>query len=106
MILALPQPGLILADSPGLQPQLAPHGVQVIPPWSPQADCLFARGLTPDERARRFRASGVRHIVLTKSASHLEFFKHHAAWERPPFLLRLVAENPQVAVFELRLAHE
>ena len=96
-------PNVILADSPGYQRRFAPTGVRVVPLWSPQADWLFDTHLSPAVAARAWRDSGVTHVILTKWAANLAFFKKHSCWERPPFHAQLVGETDLTAVFSVRV---
>lgn len=98
-----PPPGaVVLADSPGFQRRFLPVGVRVIPPWSPQAAWLFDLGLPPAEAVRRWRESGVSHLVITKWQTHLDYFNQRSRWNRPPFQVQLIGETSATAVFSIR----
>jgi hypothetical protein len=75
--------------------------VRVVPPWSPQADWLFDLNLPPAEAVQRWRDSGIRHLVITKWQSHLDFFNQRSRWNRPPFQVQLIGETPSTAVFSI-----
>jgi len=99
-----PGGGVVLADSPGFQRRFLPVGIQVVPPWSPQAAWLFDLSLPPAEATRRWRESGIRHLVITKWQTHLDFFNQRSRWNRPPFQVQLIGETPSTAVFSIRAA--
>ena len=96
--------GVILADGPGFQRRFAPVGLTVVPPWSPQAESLFDLAAAPGDVARRWRASGITHVVITKWQVNLDYFRRRSRWERPPFRTRLVAETPQTWVYAVQAA--
>jgi hypothetical protein len=100
--LAHDAPPIVLADSPGYQRRFLPTGVRVIPLWSPQADWLFDRTLSPHDAVQRWRESGVRHLVLTKWKVNLDFFNQHSRWGSPPFDVQLIGETSATAVFSIR----
>lgn len=91
--------GVILADGPGYQRRFAATGLTVIPPWSPQADSLFDLALAPAEAARRWRASGITHVVVTKWQPNLDFFQQRSRWSQPPFVTRIVAETARTRIY-------
>ena len=93
----------MLADAPGFQRRFLPFGVDVIPVWSPQADWLFDRTLTATEAARRWRASGVRHLVITKWQVNIDFFNQHSRWSSPPFRAQLIGETATTAIFSIEV---
>lgn len=95
--------GNVLADAPGFQRRAAAVGINAIPLWSPQADWLFNRALSPAEAARRWRASGVRHLIVTKWQTNLDFLNRHSRWADAPFEVQLVGETSLTAVFAVRL---
>jgi hypothetical protein len=95
---------VVLADSPGFQRRFLPVGIRVIPPWSPQADWLFDLNLPQAEAVQRWRNSGIRHLVITKWQSHLDFFNQRSRWNRPPFRVHLIGETASTAVFSIRAA--
>jgi len=94
--------GIIVADSPGFQRRFAPTGLRVIPFWSPQADSLFDATLPPAEVARRWRESGITHLVITKWQVNLDFFNRNSRWNRPPFRAELVAETSRTWIYAIR----
>ena len=94
--------GVVLADSPGYQRRFQPHGIRVIPLWSSQADWLFDLSLPASEAVRRWRESGVRHLIVTKWQTNLDFFNTRSRWARPPFQVQLVGETATTAVFSIR----
>ena len=99
-----PQPGphVILADAPGYQRRFRDTSVRVIPLWSPQAGWLFDPGLPAAEAVRRWRASGVSHLVITKWQANLDFFNARSVWRRPPFQVELIGESKLTAIFAIR----
>jgi hypothetical protein len=94
-------PSLVLTDSPGFQPLLAPHGVHAIPFWSPQAAWLFDPQVTPADAARRWRESGLHIVVLSKFAPAIAFINRRARWGQPPFRLQLLGETPGFMVLNV-----
>jgi hypothetical protein len=97
-------PRIVIADAPGFQRRFAAAGIRVIPPWSPDADWLFDPSMPAAEAARRWEASGVRYIVLTKWKTNLDFFNQHSRWGLPPFVVRPVSETSHTAVFAITAA--
>ena len=93
---------VVLADGPGFQRRFQPAGIKVVPPWSPSADWLFDRTLSPAEAARQWRQSGIGFLVITKWQHNLDFFDAHSRWKKPPFQLQLVGETKATAVFAIR----
>ncbi len=97
-----PQPlPVILADSPGYQRRFRDAAVRVVPLWSPQVDWLFDPRLPHLEAVRRWRESGVRHLILTKWKTNLDFFNSHSRWAHAPFKVRLIGETSITAVFAI-----
>jgi len=96
------EPGIVIADAPGFQRRFGAVGVSVIPFWSPAADWLFDAKLSPAEAAERWRASGVRHIVVTKWQRNLDFFNTHSRWGRPPFQVQMIGETTHTVVFAIK----
>jgi hypothetical protein len=103
-LLADGSPAIVLADSPGYQRRFQPNGVRVIPLWSPQADWLFDRALSPIDAMHRWRESGVGYLVLAKWQVNLDFFNQHSRWASPPFKVQLIGETSSTAVFTIRAA--
>ncbi len=96
--------GPVLADSPGFQRRFLPAGISSVPIWSPQADALFDGRLTPTEAAARWRASGIRYLIVTKWQSNLAFFNTRSRWAQPPFQMQVVGETAQTVIFSMRVA--
>jgi hypothetical protein len=94
-------PPVILADSPGYQRRFRDTAVRVVPLWSPQVDWLFDPKLPPAEAVRRWRQSGVRHLILTTWKTNLDFFNAHSRWAHAPFRARLIGETSITAVFAI-----
>ncbi len=95
--------GPVLTDAPGFQRRVRPADVRAVPPWSPQADALFDGTLLPAEAARRWRATGIRYLVLSKWQANIDFFNARSRWAQPPFQTQLVGETPQTAVFLIKV---
>jgi hypothetical protein len=95
--------GVVLADAPGFQRRFLPAGIKVVPLWSPQADWLFDRDLAPAEAVRRWRESGVRHVIITKWQTNIDFFNRHSRGGQAPFQMQLVGETASTAVFAIGL---
>jgi hypothetical protein len=95
------EPGIVIADAPGFQRRFGAVGIPVIPLWSPDADWLFNAALSPAEAAKRWRASGVRHVVVTKWQRNLDFFNTHSRWGRPPFQVQMIGETTHTVVFAI-----
>lgn len=89
-VLALPATKRIVTDNAGFARVLAPTGMETLPPWSPEIAWLFDVSLPPEELARRWRDSGLRYLVLSKSASGADFFLGRARWRPPCFTVRTV----------------
>jgi len=96
--------GPVLADAPGFQRRFLSAGVSVVPLWSPQADALFDGTLGLAEAARRWRAAGIRYLVLSKWQRNIDFFNTRSRWAQPPFQMQLVGETTDTAVFFVRVA--
>jgi hypothetical protein len=90
--LSLPPAGRIITDNASYPRVFATVGVEVVPLWSPEIAWLFDGGLPADELARRWRQSGLRYLVLGKSASGTAFVMKHAQWHAPYFTVRTVGE--------------
>lgn len=86
--------GLVLSDGPGFQRRSAGSGIAVVPLWSPQADALFEPGLDEGTAARRWRESGITHLILTRWQMNRAFMDAHSRWARPPFSVTKIAETP------------
>jgi hypothetical protein len=95
--------GLILSDGPGFQRRFAGTGLSVVPLWSPQADPLFAPGLDADTIARRWRESGITHLILTRWRMNTAFMDTHSRWAQPPFSVTKDAETPLHALYSITL---
>jgi hypothetical protein len=93
---------VVLADSPGYQRRFLPVGIPVIPLWSPQVDWLFDLQMPPAEAVRRWQASRVNYIIVTKWQANMDFFNTRSRWTRPPFQVQLVGETPLTSVFAIR----
>lgn len=93
---------VVLSDAPGIQKDFVPAGIVVVPLWSPQADWLFDASLPDAEAVNRWRESGIRHIIITKFQTNLDFFNRHSRWSRPPFQLQMLGETSLNAVFAIR----
>ncbi len=96
--------GAILADAPGFQTRFLPLGRTVIPLWSPDADWLFDPALPDAVVVARWRASGIRWIIVTKWQANLDFLNRHSRWAKPPLRLQPVGETTQTAIFALSAA--
>ena len=96
--------GLVLADAPGAQRELARFNRPVAPLWSPQADWLLAPGLTPAARVQGWQASGVRYLVLTKYAMNADYFTRLSRAAQPLFVFNRIDENDLVMVVSISLA--
>jgi hypothetical protein len=95
--------GRLIAEAPGFQRRLAPHGIAVVPPWSPQAAWLFEPQLPAAEAVRRWHREGIRHILLAKFAPGLPFINAQARWTRPPFGFRIAWEDEAWLLLEIEL---
>ena len=98
---ALPDHQRLLSESAGLPRLLAPHGITVVPIWSPEAAWMFDRSLKPEETARRAIRSRLHYLVLTKSGLGFEFLNKRARWQAPWFKVAPVLETDTYAVFAL-----
>ncbi|MBI3886784.1 MAG: hypothetical protein HY302_13795 [Opitutae bacterium] len=97
----LPDHQRLLSESAGLPRLLAPHGITVVPIWSPEAAWLFDRSLKPEELARRAIRSRLHYLVLQKSGLGFDFLNRRARWQVPWFKIAPVLETDTYAVFEL-----
>lgn len=95
------QAGLVLSDAPGFQHRFAGTGIAVIPLWSPQADALFDPALDAATAGRRWRESGITHLILTKWRMNTAFMETHSRWARPPFSVTKIAETPLHALYAI-----
>ncbi len=95
---------LVVTDSPGFQKLLAPYDVAAIPFWSPQVAWLFDPRTSPAEAAARWRASGLRLLVLSKFDPALAFVNRRARWSSPPFAIRQIAESEGFIVLQVNLS--
>lgn len=96
-----PEGERVLSESAGLPRALAPLGLVVVPPWSPEVAWLFDPALAPDEVARHWQATGFRHVVLTKGGQGIEFFNQRARWRAPWFRIATVAETERFLVLQV-----
>jgi hypothetical protein len=51
--------------------------------------------------ARQWQESGLRYLVLGKSASGLDYVRTHAQWKAPYFSVRTVAESGNDQILEV-----
>ena len=96
--------GLVLADAPGAQRELARFDRPVAPLWSPQADWLLAPGLASAARVQGWRASGARYLVLTKYPMNADYFTRLSRAAQPLFVFHRIDENDLVIVLSISLA--
>lgn len=99
----LPDQRRFLSESPGLPRLLAPHGITVVPIWSPEAAWLFDRNLPPVEAARLATHSRLRYLVLTKSGLGFDFLNQRARWQSSWCKVTPVLDTGTYAVFELTI---
>ena len=97
-----PLPGRrrVISDNAGLPRLLATIGTEVAPLWSPQVSWLFDDAVKPEEVARRWQKSGLRYLVLGKSAATTSFIRTHARWRAPYFMLKPLAETDSYQIIE------
>ncbi len=100
---ALPDHQRLLSENAGLPRLLTPHGITVVPLWSPEAAWLFDRSLRPAEAARRAIHSRLHYLVLTKSGLGFEFLNQRAHWPAPWLKVTPVLETGTYAVFALNV---
>jgi hypothetical protein len=97
----LPADSHVLTESAGLQPLLELDHRRVIPLWSPQVAWLFDERLAPAQLAARWRASGLRTVVLTRGSVGADFLFRHARWRAPWFTLKETASVGPYLVLEI-----
>jgi hypothetical protein len=99
----------ILTECVSLPRALAPAGMTAIPFWSPEVSWLFDRQLSPGEVAAKWRASGFRFVVMTRSPAQLELLARKAVWLSPHFSIRRVWQSDGYVILEVTapmLAHQ
>ncbi|MBS0662760.1 MAG: hypothetical protein JSR48_05810 [Verrucomicrobia bacterium] len=97
----LPEHGRILSECVSLPRALASADITVVPLWSPEVQWLYDRGLPPAEVASRWRATGIRYVVLTRSPKQLEFFARRAVWVEPWFHIHREWQSDRYVVLEV-----
>lgn len=100
----LPAHDRIVSECVSLPRSLAPSGIAVIPLWSPEVGYLFDSQLPPAEIARRWAASGLRYIVMTRSPPQLEWLARRAAWRQPFLALKPIWNSEAYVIFEVTTA--
>lgn len=93
--------GPIVSDASGYQKLLAPAGVVVVPLWSPGATCLIDPELTAADAAERWRASGLRQVIVTNNPVNRAYFAAHAHWGKPPFRTRVLGTFREHILLEI-----
>jgi hypothetical protein len=97
----LPAPKQILTDNAGFPRVFARIGVEVIPLWSPDVAWLFDPNLPAEEIARRWEQSGLRYLVVGRTASGMDFVSARAQWRAPYFRVQTVAESGNNLILEV-----
>ena len=98
---ALPAEAGIVSDNFDLPRLAAEKGRAVAPLWTPQFAWFFDRTLTADEAAVRWRASGIRYLVIGQTGATLGFLQEAAHWNNPRYSLRVVGVTPSHYVLEI-----
>jgi hypothetical protein len=98
----LPHPRRIVSDNASYQHAFAALGVAVLPLWSPDIAWLFDAKLPAEEIARRWRRTGLRYLVLGKSASGMDYVRARAQWRAPYFTVQTVAESGNDLILEVQ----
>jgi hypothetical protein len=93
----------VVADNPGFQARLRPHGIEAVPPWCPQAAWLFDPKVSAEEVSRHWRETPMRYVLIARFPPTLEFIQQHARWSTPPLAYRIKWENDHWVLFELDL---
>lgn len=97
---ALPRTERIVTDNASFARAFATIGIEAVPPWSPDVAWLFDQKLPPEEIARRWQASGLRYLVLGRSASGADFVLSRAQWRAPHFTVRTITEADNNLIIE------
>lgn len=97
----LPPAQRIVTDNASFPRVFAALGVEVLPLWSPDIAWLFDPKLPAEQIARRWQQSGLRYLVLGKSASGVDFVRARAQWKAPYFSVRTVAESGNDLILEV-----
>jgi hypothetical protein len=101
-----PLPGheRIIADNASLQHAFAPHGIIVLPFWSPETAWLFDSNQPAEKVAELWQKSGLRYLVIGKTGPTPDFIRARARWRAPYFNLRAVAETETHLILEATVA--
>lgn len=102
----LPSHEKILSECVSLPRSLAPAGIEVVPLWSPDADYLFDRATSDVEAAARWKAIGMRYLVMTRSPTQLAWLARHAVWREPLFHVRQLWQSEVYVLFEITASPE
>jgi hypothetical protein len=97
----LPDHGRILTECVSLPRALLSAGIAAVPVWSPEVAWLFDRRIDPGEIARRWRESGIRYFVMTRSPAQLELLARRAAWTSPNFVIKRTWQSDGYVVFDV-----
>ncbi|MBL9214678.1 MAG: hypothetical protein JNG83_04300 [Opitutaceae bacterium] len=97
--------GRVLSESAGAQRVFAAAGRELNPIWSPEVAFLFGPDGAPDA-ARRLRALGYTHVLLTRVQSSVDFLARHGALARLDGHLRSVMANDTFVLFALEPQRE
>jgi hypothetical protein len=96
----------VVSDYVGAPKLLATIGTDTVPIWSPEVAALFDSSLQPAEVARRWRATGLRYLILLKVGPSAGFVTSHARWRAPHFSVRTVGETNALIVLEATVAEK
>ena len=98
---ALPDHARLLSENAGLPRLLAPHGVTVVPIWSPTVAFIFDSALPPAEVARQLIGSRLHYLILSRSGLGFEFLNQRARWPAPWCKVTPVAETTAYVVYAI-----
>ncbi|MDB6128629.1 MAG: Dolichyl-phosphate-mannose-protein mannosyltransferase [Verrucomicrobia bacterium] len=101
-LVALPNHERILSECVSLPRALQSSGITVVPMWSPEVSWLFDSKVPPADVARRWRESGLRYVVMTRSPRQLELLTRRAAWVAPYFAITRIWQSGGYVIFEVQ----
>jgi hypothetical protein len=100
-LLKLPDQSRILSECVSLPRALRTSAITVVPMWSPEVAWLFDPRVTPATVAQRWRSSGLRYVVMTRSPVQLALLNRRAAWSAEFFAIRRIWQSEGYVIFEV-----
>ncbi len=80
---------------------LARQGARAVPLWSPEVRFVFDDALPPAEIARRLRAAGIGHVLLTTGRVNERFLAHSAFFRDPAGALQPVWSDADMVLLRV-----